>query len=103
MRAIPKATATFLLTLLSAGLSGCDALGDLFGGDAEVTGDVSEIGADYLTVEATRYEVTPETEFEGFTGLSEISVGDTVGIEYDVRDGARVAIEIEDASLEDDD
>jgi hypothetical protein len=68
-----------------------------------VTANVSEVGADYITVEATRYKVTSDTEFEGFTGLADISVGDAAGIEYEERDGTRVAIEIEDASPGDDD
>ena len=92
-----------LFVALGAGLTGCDALGDLFGGDSEATGIVSALGADFVEVDATRYEVTSETEFEGFTSLLDISVGDSVGIEYEERSGARFAIEIEDASISDDD
>lgn len=82
-------------------LAGCDALEDVFGGDQEVTGTVEQVGTDFLTVDAIRYAVTADTEFEGFTGLADLEVGDEVGVEYEDRSGERVALEIEDAAHED--
>jgi hypothetical protein len=47
--------------------------------------------------------VTGDTEYEGLTGLADLSVGDEVEIEYEDRDGGREAVEVELAGAEDDD
>ncbi len=86
------------LALFLIGFTGCDTLEGVFGGDQEITGTVEEVGANYLTVDATRYAVTPQTEFDGYARLSDISVGDRVKVEYEERNGERFALEIEDPS-----
>ncbi|MDX1531651.1 MAG: DUF5666 domain-containing protein [Rhodothermales bacterium] len=97
----PLAVLAFALCL--APLTGCDSDG-LFGDDEqEVEGTVEAVGDDFLTVDAIDYAVTADTEFEGYTGLDDIEVGDEVEIEYEERDSGRVALEIEDPSAEDDD
>lgn len=102
LRILSRAPALALLLAVPA-LSGCDALEDVFGGENEITGLVETVGADFLTVDATRYSVTAGTEYEGYTRLSDISVGDEVGVAYEDRSGARVAVEIEDAANETED
>jgi hypothetical protein len=91
------------LALLLAGLTGCDMVEDVFGGENEISGTVEEVGADFLTVDATRYDVTSETVYEGYTALSDVQVGDAVDIEYEDREGGRFAVEIEDPANEDGD
>lgn len=98
-----RAQMRFALVLLVVGLAGCDTLDDVFGNDQEISGIVEEIGADFLVVDATNYALTSSTEYEGFTGLSDISVGDEVNIEYEDRNGGRVALEVEDPNAPDPD
>jgi hypothetical protein len=95
--------AAALLALLLVGLTGCDLFEDVFGGDQEISGTVEEIGDDFVVVDGTTYTVTADTEYEGYTGLDDIAVGDPVDIEYEDRSGERVALEIEDPRNEDED
>lgn len=91
------------ILFLVAGVTGCDTL-EVFDRDKEVTGIVDELGDDYLTVDGIRYEVNSQTEFEGsISALSDISVGDEVGVEYKESGGTRTAVEIELGDNEDDD
>ena len=92
-----------LLALFLVGTTGCDAFEDVFGDEAEATGTVEAVSATSITVDATAYAVTAETEFEGYTGIDDIEVGDEVEIEYEDRNGERVALEIEDPASEDED
>jgi hypothetical protein len=91
--------------LLAVGFTGCDALEDInpFHKEKEVEGTVEAIGASSLTVDGIAYTVTGDTEYEGLTGLADLSVGDEVEIEYEDRDGGREAVEVELAGAEDDD
>lgn len=72
--------------------------------DSEVTGIVESVDAqnNLLTVAGIEYTVTVDTEYEGFEGLSDISPGDEVEIEYEEREGDRVALEIEEGGSDDD-
>ena len=93
----------FAVLFLIAGATGCDTF-EVFDRDKEVTGIVEEVGDGYLVVEGIRYEVNSKTEFEGdISGLSDISVGDEVGVEYKESSGTRTAVEIERGDEEDDD
>lgn len=91
----------FLVLLAAPTLSGCDAFESVFGGDQEITGIVEEVGSDFLTVDAVRYTVNADTKFEGYTGLSDIRVGDEVKVEYKDQNGERVASNIEDPATAD--
>lgn len=95
----------FALLLLVFGFVGCDTLEDLnpFNDEKEVQGIVEAIGNNSLTVDGIVYTVTAETEYEGFTGLSDIAVGDEVEIEYTEDENGRTAVEVEDPANEDDD
>ena len=64
----------------------------------EVPVTVLAIGPDYLDADdGIRYEVTAATQYEGLTGLSDISVGDLVEIEFEEipNSNNRRALEIE--------
>jgi predicted small lipoprotein YifL len=94
-----------LLFVFSA--TGCDTLEGVnpFNNEKEVTGTVETVDAENnaLTVDGIRYTVTDQTEYEGISGLSELSSGDEVEIEYEERDNGREAVEVELAGAEDDD
>ena len=94
-----------LLLLLVFGLVGCDSFDDLFENEKEVQGIVEAIAADgsSLTVDGIVYRVTSNTEYEGISGLADLSVGDEVEIEYEEQGGDRVAVEVELAGADDDD
>jgi hypothetical protein len=94
-----------VLLLLVFGFVGCDTLEDLnpFNNEKEVSGIVEAIGSNSLTVDGIEYRVTSDTEFEGISGLSDLSVGDEVEIEYEEDGGTRTAVEIELAGADDDD
>ncbi len=88
----------FALVLFLLGFTGCDTFEGVFGGDQETTGTVEQVGTNYLVVDAIRYAVTPQTEFDGYARLADVSVGDRVKVEYEDRSGERFALEIEDPS-----
>ena len=73
--------------LLALFIVGCNASvtgneDDDEGNEVRVT--VQAIGSDYLeTNDGIRYEVTADTKYEGLSGLSDISVGDVVEIEFE--------------------
>ncbi len=94
-----------VMLLLVFGFVGCDTLEDLnpFDSEKEVTGIVEVIGANSLTVDGIEYMVTDKTEFDGISGLSDLTVGDEVEIEYEENGGVREAVEIELAGAEDND
>ena len=94
-----------VMLLLVFGFVGCDTLDDLnpFEDEKEVTGVVEAIGDNSLTVDGIEYTVTSDTEFEGISGLGDLSVGDEVEIEYEENGGSRTAVEIELAGADDDD
>ena len=91
----------FLPLALLVGLAGCDALEDVFEDEQEVSGTVEEVSDASLRVDGATYAVTAETEFEGYTGLDDVAVGDRVEVEYEDRSGRLVALEIEDPAFED--
>ena len=95
-----KGLALGLLIFMAAG---CDTVEDLFENDKEVTGVVEAIGDASLTVDGVAYTVTDKTEYEGITGLADLSVGDEVEVEYEESNSGRVALEVELAGAEDDD
>ena len=70
----------------------------------EVPVTVLAIGSDYLDADdGIRYEITAATQYEGLTGLSDISVGDAVEIEFEEipNSNNRRALEIEAAGADD--
>ncbi len=81
--------------LLVFGLSGCDTFEDIFENEQEVSGAIEQIGDDFVVVDATRFVVTADTQYDGIAGLGDLSVGDDVEVEYEDRGGQRVAVEIE--------
>jgi predicted small secreted protein len=97
-----RAFAATLVVLMAFGLTACDAF-EIFGDDKEIKGTVEDIGTDFILVDGVRYAVNGKTEFEGIDGLSDISIGDEVEIEYKESGGTRTALEIEVGDEEDDD
>ncbi len=70
----------------------------------EVPVTVLAIGSDFLDADdGIRYEVTAATQYEGLSGLSAISVGDAVEIEFEEISNSnnRRALEIEAAGADD--
>ena len=88
--------------LLAFSIMGCNAFG-ITGDEDEDNGNevrvsVLAIASDYLDADdGIRYEVTPATKYEGYSGLSEISVGDVVEIEFEeiTSSNNRRALEVE--------
>lgn len=90
--------------LFAFGVAGCDALEDInpFSNEKEVKGVVEAIGASSLTVDGIEYAVTDKTEFEGsLNGLSDLSVGVEVEIDYKEKNSRREAVEVGLASEDD--
>ena len=103
-RIITMGLTSLALVLLVFTTAGCDTFEDIFENEKEAAGTVEEVGTDFVVVDAIRYIVTDDTEYEGISSLAELSVGDEVEIEYEERsDGTREALEIELAGAEDDD
>lgn len=69
----------------------------------EVTGMVEAVGDRVLTIDGIDYAVSGRTEYEGISGLSDLSSGDEVEIEYEERNNGREALEVELAVAADDD
>jgi hypothetical protein len=92
---------SLLFAVVLFGALGCDAIEDVFEREKEVKGNIEEIGADYLVLDAIRYAVTDRTSFDGIGGLSELSVGEEVEVEYEETAGSRTALEIERAGSDD--
>ena len=94
-----------LVLLFVAGLTGCDTFEEInpFNDEQEVEGIVEALGDDALTVDGIEYTVTADTEFDGIDGLSDLSVGDEVEVEYEETNSGRVALEVELAGADDDD
>lgn len=80
-----------LVLLSPLPLAGCD----VFEGGLETEGNVDEVGGDYLVVDAIRYGVTGDTQFEGYSSLADVQVGDPVEVDYEDRGGERVATDID--------
>lgn len=95
----------FVLLLLVFSVTGCDTLEGInpFNNEKEVSGVVEAIGDNTLTVDGIEYTVTADTEYEGISGLADLSVGDEVEIEYKEKSGGREAVEVELAGADDDD
>lgn len=95
-----------LVVLFLFGSTGCDALEGVnpFNNEKEVTGVVEAIDTENsaLTVDGIEYTVTDGTEFEGVDGLSALSTGDEVEVEYKETDSGREAEEVELAGSDDD-
>ena len=71
----------------------------------EVPVTVLAIGADYIDADdGIRYEVTAATKYEGLTGLSDLTVGDAIEIEFEeiANSNNRLALEIEVPGANDD-
>lgn len=84
-----------LIAFLLTGSTGCDAIEDVFDSELEVAGTVEAVGPTSITLDATVYAVTDETEYEGYTGIDGVRVGDEVEIEYEEQDSGLVALEVE--------
>lgn len=69
----------------------------------EVSGVIEAVGDRVLTIDGIEYAVSDQTQYEGISGLSELSSGDEVEIEYEERSNGREAVEVELAGAEDDD
>lgn len=95
-----------LIVLLAVGMAGCGMLGETDSSEEnEITGVVEAVSTqnNTLTVDGVVYTVTDDTEFEGLSGLSDLSSGEEVGIEYEEENGERIATEIERPDGDDDD
>lgn len=93
------------VVLLLVGATGCDTLEGInpFNSENEVTGVVEAVDTQNstLTVDGIVYTVNSDTKFEGINGLSDLSTGDKVEIEYEKKNGGREAKEIEKGGSED--
>lgn len=96
---------TGVATILALTVMGCNAFGPGDDSDQnEVRVTVQALGADFVDADdGIRYEVTADTQFEGYSGLTEIAVGTVVEIEFEeITDSAnRRALEIERDGFED--
>lgn len=96
-----------VLVLFIVGMVGCETLQGVnpFNDEKEVSGVVEAVDTDAntLTVDGIEYTVTEDTEFEGLDGLSGLSTGDEVEIEYEEPNGNREAVEVERGESDDDD
>ena len=100
MNHVNTALKGLVLLLFVSTLVGCDAFESInpFNNEKEVTGTVEAVGDAMLTVDAIDYAVTSSTTFEdGYAGLSDVSVGDRVEVEYEEVSGGREALEVEPA------
>lgn len=71
---------------------------------SKVFGSIQEVGTDYIVVAGQRFEVDGDTEFEGFSALSDLSAGSRVKVEFEVMaDGSLHARKIEIPEDEDED
>lgn len=101
--------AGLLVALLVVGTTGCGALAGLNSFDDEdkndLTGIIDAIDApnNTLTVDGIVYTITDDTEFEGLSGLSDLSTSEEVEIEYEKENGERIASEVEGPEEDDDD
>jgi hypothetical protein len=89
-----------LISLLATSATGCDALDDIFDPGEEINGTLQskDVQASTLTLtDGTVYVVNGDTEFEGVTGLGDAALapGVEVEIEYEDKNGQRVALEVE--------
>lgn len=106
-RATPIPFVRLTVVLLAVGLVGCNAFG-LTGDDDddnEVRVTVTAVAATYLDAnDGIRYEVTENTEYEGYESLAGVAVGDIVEIEFEeIADSDnRRALEIEADGADDD-
>ena len=93
--------------LLVFGLAACNAIspvGDDDNDANEVQVTVQALGTDYLDADdGSRYEVTGNTMYEGFTSFADATVGAAVDIEYEAISNStnRRALEIEDPTAPD--
>ncbi len=95
--------------LLAFSIMGCNAFGITGNEDEddenEVPVTVLAIGADYIDADdGIRYEVTAATKYEGLTGLSDLTVGDAIEIEFEeiANSNNRRALEVEVPGADDD-
>ena len=88
---------------LFTGITGCDALGEVFDREKELSGVVEEVGSDFLVIDGVTYHVNGDTEYEGIDSLEELSVGDEVDVVYEGGGSERTALEVEFGENEDDD
>lgn len=103
LRTSTRLGALALALLVATGsLTGCDALGETFGGGKEVSGIVEAVDATSITVSATRYTVDTATTIEDFASFSAIVVGSDVEIKYEDLAGERHALTIGDKTAAND-
>lgn len=96
-----------LMVLLVTAAAGCDTLEGMnpFENENEVSGVVEAIDTENntLTVDGIVYTVTDDTEYEGISGLSDLSTGDEVEVEYEENSNGREAVEVGVPGADDDD
>lgn len=96
----------FVGLLIAAGLTGCDAIGEVFDRDNEVSGTIEALGESSVDLDdGNTYRVTSNTEYEGvgLDSFDDLQVGWEVDIEYEGEGSTRTALEIEHGEEEDDD
>lgn len=89
-----------VLISFAASIAGCDALDDIFDSGEEINGTVQSKDVQASTITLTDnsvYVINGDTEFEGVTGLADAALapGVEVEIEYENKNGQRVALEVE--------
>jgi hypothetical protein len=92
----PSAALTALVLVLV--VAGCNALGITDSDDDEVRVTVRAKGADFLDADDNfRYTVGSYTEYEGFSGFADVTVGAIVEIEFEETstNNVRRALEME--------
>lgn len=94
----------FVLLFVVFGVAACDSFDDLLGDDPEVHGVIQSISGDVITLDdGSAYRTNSDTKYDGISGLSDLSAGLEVEIEYKDRGSERIATEIELASNDNDD
>ena len=82
--------------LLLFGAVGCDSQDDT----GVVTGTVENIdGVASITVDGVEYSIVGETDFVGYVSILDVSLGETIEIEFEERAGARVAVVVREAGF----
>lgn len=82
--------------MLAAGVALALCAGPALADDIEGRIDALDAGAQTLTVQGIRFQVTDATDFDsGLRGFDDLRTGQTVEVDFEFKDGKHYATEIE--------